>query len=97
MAQQQIKGPPHSGGAECRNRYLVGPVATGCRLAGGEGDRGEETVPGGASEGAWHTVDPGPAVSGMVGQKTSTRTIWLEVLSRKMHAYGILGMRKANA
>ena len=36
---------------------------------------GRRRCRGGASEGAWHTVDPGPAVSGMVGQKTSTRTI----------------------
>ena len=71
MAQQQIKRPPHSGGAECRNRYLVGPVATGCRSAGGEGDRGEETVPGGCIRGrmAYRGSPPGAVGHGWTEDK----------------------------
>lgn len=71
MAQQQIKRPPHSGGAECRNRFLVGPAATGCRLAGGEGDRGEETVPGGCIRGrmAYRGSRPGGVGHGWTEDK----------------------------
>jgi len=50
-----------------------------------------------ASVGAWHTVDPLPVVSSVVGCAEWTSTIWFKVSYRKRHAYANGGKAENDA